>query len=110
MIDPFVSIYEIVFQLTMRMVGSAEIANDTKRLRKTLTLFETIEQSTTPTSIIFPWMPTLAFIKRTIAGGQLYYLFKGIMDDRKKTARRESDALQYLMDMGDDIKLVIQVR
>ncbi|RDL36450.1 Cytochrome P450 [Venustampulla echinocandica] len=108
MTDPFVSIYEIVFQLTMRMVGCAEIANDTARLRKTLRLFETIEQSTTPTSIIFPWMPTLALFKRTIAGGRLYRLFKGIMDDRKKTGRREDDALQYLMDMGDNIKSVIQ--
>ncbi|PQE32897.1 cytochrome P450 6A1 protein [Rutstroemia sp. NJR-2017a WRK4] len=108
MIDPFVSIYETVFQLTMRMVGSAEIANDVPRLRKTLRLFETIEQSTTPTSIIFPWMPTIAFIKRTIAGGRLYYLFKSIMDNRKRTGRREDDALQYLIDMGDDIKNVIQ--
>lgn len=107
--DPFVSIYEIVFQLTMRMVGSAEIANNTASLRKTLRLFETIEQSTTPTSIIFPWMPTLALFKRTIAGGRLYQLFKGIMDDRKKTGRREDDALQYLIDMGDNIKSVIQV-
>lgn len=110
MTDPFVSIYEIVFQLTMRMVGSAEIANDVPRLRKTLRLFETIEQSATPTSIIFPWMPTIALIRRTIAGGRLYYLFTGIMNDRKKSGRREDDALQYLIDMGDEIKHVIQVR
>jgi hypothetical protein len=110
MTDPFNSIYLVVFQLTMRMVGSAEIASDTTKLRKTLKLFETIEQSTTPTSIIFPWMPTIAFFKRTIAGGRLFQLFKGIMDDRKKTGRREDDALQYLIDMGDDIKSVIQVR
>ncbi|KAF7942921.1 uncharacterized protein EAE97_006375 [Botrytis byssoidea] len=109
MTDPFVSIYEIVFQLTIRMVDSAEIVNDTEKLRKTLKLFETIEQSTTPMSIVFPWMPTFALIKRTIAGGRLYYLFKGIMDNRKKMNHRETDALQYHIDMGDDIKLIIQV-
>ncbi|PQE04899.1 cytochrome P450 6A1 protein [Rutstroemia sp. NJR-2017a BBW] len=106
MIDPFVSIYETVFQLTMRMVGSAEIANDVPRLRKTLRLFETIEQSTTPTSIIFPWMPTIAFIKRTIAGGRLYYLFKSIMDNRKRTGRREDDALQFVINFS---KLMIDL-
>ncbi|EHL02728.1 putative Obtusifoliol 14-alpha demethylase [Glarea lozoyensis 74030] len=48
------------------------------------------------------------FFKRTIAGGRLFHLFKGLMDDRKITGRREDDALQYLIDMGDDIKSVIQ--
>ena len=93
----------------MRMVGCAEIASDSVMLKKTMGLLETIEQSSTPTSIIFPWMPTPAFFKRTVAGARLYRIVKRLMNDRKNTGRREDDALQHLMDMGDDIKFVIQV-
>ena len=110
MTDPFVSIYEIVFQLTMRMVGCDEIANDPALLKKTLHLFETIQRSSTPTTIIFPWFPSPALIKRTIAGGRLYMILKKIVDERKKSGRREDDPLQYLIDNGDDMNEIIGVR
>ena len=110
MTDPFVSIYEIVFQLTMRMVGCNEIANDPALLKKTLHLFETIQHSSTATTIIFPWFPSPALIKRTIAGGRLYMIMKKIVDERKKSEGREDDPLQYLIDSGDDINDIIGVR
>lgn len=56
--DPFDSIYKIVYQLTMRTVGCDNIANDPVLLEKSLGLFQAIETSATPASIIFPWLPT----------------------------------------------------
>ena len=109
MTDPFTSVYEIVFQLTMRMVGCTEIANDPSLLKKTLKLFETIESSTTATAIIFPSLPSPALIKRTIAGGRLYLIFKKIVDEREMSGRREDDALQHLIDIGDNVKDIIGV-
>ncbi|KAL9112667.1 MAG: hypothetical protein Q9187_007731 [Circinaria calcarea] len=107
MTDPFVSIFEIVFQLTIRTVGCNEIANDPALQKKILHLFETIQQSSTATTIIFPWFPSPALIKRTIAGGRLYMIMKKIVDERKKSGKREDDPLQYLIDNGDDINDII---
>lgn len=47
--DPFESIYRVVYQLTMRMVGCDDIAEDPELLEKTLQLYETVENSATPT-------------------------------------------------------------
>ena len=107
--DPFDSIYKIVFQLTMRTVGCNEIANDPALLAKTLSYFEIIEQSATPVVVIFPWLPTLSKLKRTYAGGRLYMLFQSIVNNRKKTGQRDEDALQFLIDQGDDVAKIIGV-
>jgi hypothetical protein len=107
--DPFDSIYKIVYQLTMRAIGATELSNDRKLLDKTLGLFETVEQSTTPTLILFPWFPSLAFFKRLIAGTRLYFVFDNIVNNRKKTGKRYDDALQYLMDQGDRVRDIITV-
>jgi hypothetical protein len=107
--DPFDSVYKIVFQLTMRTVGCNEIANDPRLLAKTLSFYETIARSVTPAEVIFPWLPTPAKLKRTYAGGALYMMFQGIVNERKKTGRREEDALQFMIDHGDDVTMIIHV-
>ena len=40
----------------------------------------------------------------------LYLLVKGIIDDRAKTGRREKDAMQVLIDEGDGVNDIVQVR
>jgi cytochrome P450 len=107
--DPFDSVYKIVFQLTMRTVGCNEIADDPSLLATTLAFFETIEQTGTPTGVIFPWLPTLAKLKRNYAGAKLYFLFQRIVNERKKTGKRENDALQFMIDKGDNIQKIIAV-
>jgi len=107
--DPFDDIYRVVYALTMRTVGTAEIVRSPDLMEKTLGWFETL-QNASAVQIIFPWLPTYGDLSRMVAGGRLYYLLKGFVDDRKKTGRREDDALQYLIDTGDDdIKKVISV-
>jgi hypothetical protein len=107
--NPFDSVYKIVLQLTIRMAGCNEIANDPRLQAKTLSFFKTIEQSTSPAGIIFPWLPTPAKLKRTYAGGALYMMFQGIVNEREKTGKREEDALQFLIDNGDDVAKVTRV-
>lgn len=107
--DPFDNVYRIVFQLTMRTVGCNEIANDPDLLRKTLGIYESIEGSATMAAIIFPWLPTPARLKRTIAGIRLHMIIQRIVAQRKKTGKREDDALQYMIDQGDDVNRIISV-
>ena len=40
----------------------------------------------------------------------LYLLVKDIIDDRAKTGRREKDAMQVLIDEGDGVNDIVQVR
>lgn len=107
--DPFDSIYRVVFQLTMRTVACVEIAGDQDMLKRFLKLFETIESTATPLSIMYPWMPLPSKVRRTYAGAQLYMILKKIIDKRKQEGRREDDALQYLLDQGDDLYKIITV-
>ena len=107
--DPFDSIYRLVFQLTMRTVACVEIASDHEMLRKILDLFETIESTATPLSIMYSWLPWPSKFRRTYAGGRLYMIFKNIIDKRAQEGRREDDTLQYLIDQGDSVTKIITV-
>ena len=107
--DPFDTIYKIVFQLTMRAVGCDDIAEDPALLKKTLSLYETIDSSTTAATVIFPWLPSPALIKRTVAGARLYMILQKIAEQRRKNNVRGEDALQFLLDQGDTMDKIIAV-
>ncbi|USP78667.1 CypX Cytochrome P450 [Curvularia clavata] len=99
--NPFESLYRIVFKLTIRMVGADEIANNPQVLEETLKLFETIDNSATATSTMFPKFPSPAVLKRTYAGGRLYFLIENIIKKRGASDEKRDDALQYMLDQGD---------
>lgn len=107
--DPFDSIYKIVYQLTMRTVACREIAEDPALLERTLHLYEEVEKAATPTVVMFPSLPSPAKLKRMWSGAKLYMIFKNIVDQRRSSGIREDDALQFMMDSGDDIKSIITV-
>lgn len=107
--DPYDDMYRIVYQLTMRTVGASEIAESPEMLARTLYLFEKIEEANSPARIIFSWLPTPNYLKRTYAGGRLYMIFDKIARERKSTGKRQNDALQFLLDSGDDMVKILAV-
>ena len=108
--NPFESIYRIVYQLTMRTVGCDDIANNPELLERTLHLCETIKDSATLGTVLYPWFPSLALIKRKIAGVRFYMIIRKIVEERKRTGKRVDDPLQFLIDQEDDMTEIIQVR
>jgi sterol 14-demethylase len=72
MMNPFESIYGLVFHLTMRTVASNEIADDRASLARCLKLFEELDKSSTAVQVMYPWLPLPSKLKRLYAGGQLY--------------------------------------
>ncbi|KAL8281305.1 hypothetical protein RQP46_006339 [Phenoliferia psychrophenolica] len=106
--NPFDSIYLLVFQLTMRVVGCREISEDPVLLEQVLHLFEDVESSSTPTAILFPWFPSPAKIKRTVSATKLYLILQKILDDRKRENRTEDDPLQALIDAGDSPREILE--
>lgn len=107
--NPFNSMYQLIFKITMRTVACDDIANDPELLARCLRYFETIEESATPLSIMFPRMPLWSKAKRTHAGFQLYTIFKHIIETRSVNRSERHDALQYLIDQGDSVVDIISV-
>ncbi|KAK5111431.1 hypothetical protein LTR62_004883 [Meristemomyces frigidus] len=107
--DPFDSVYRMVFQFTMRTVACGEIADDPALLSRTLKLFEDVESAVSPLAVMYPWLPLWSKVKRTIAGGQLYVIFKRAVDSRKKSGVRCEDAIQYLLDTGANTTVILKV-
>ncbi|KAK3940840.1 cytochrome p450 6a1 [Diplogelasinospora grovesii] len=105
--DPFDDVYRIVYHLTMRTVGCTEIAESPEMLAKTLRLFEVMEESSSPTQVIFPYLWTPNYLRKMLAGGRLYYMLDAIVKGRKKTGRREEDALQFLIDSGESMVRIL---
>ncbi|KAK1573915.1 cytochrome P450 6A1 [Colletotrichum navitas] len=99
--DPFEDMYRLVFQLTVRMVGCDEVAEDPVLLLRMLRIFEGIDSAATATKIMFPWMPTVGQMRRVISGGRMYRILEGIIRERKARGVPGNDALQFLMDNGD---------
>ena len=99
--DPYDSIYQTVFQLTIRTVGCTEMADDPATVAKCLQLYEVLDSTASPWAIMYPWLPLWSKVNRYYAGAQLYMLVKRIMDRRKASGTRHEDPLQFLMDQGD---------
>ncbi|KAK3402796.1 cytochrome P450 [Sordaria brevicollis] len=106
--DPFDSVYKLVFQLTMRTLGiSSWASSSSPMLAKSLDWFETIDKSTSPIRIIFPWLPTVNHFRRMTASAKLYFAVKDEFADRVAKKRREDDAMQHLIDNGEDAMKVL---
>ena len=108
--NPYNDLYRMVYQLTMRMVGCDEIAENQELGDTTLQLFESFEKSTSPTRMVLPWLPTPGYIRRMSTGAKLYFTFDKIMKERERTSVRRNDAFQFFLDQGATVVLIIKVR
>lgn len=107
--DPFESFYEIVYQLTMRTVGADDIASDPKLLKSTLSIFDWFEKSDSFAKVIFPWLPTVNHYLRLYYGAKLAFVFRDIIERRKKTGIKGNDALQFLIDRDLSLANIVAV-
>lgn len=107
--DPFGEPYRLVYQFTMRAMGIADIAESPELLNRSLGLFEVIAQSTSPFRVVFPILPTSAYLRRVWAGLQLYRLIDTIVSQRVKGKQRRNDALQIAIDNERGMTEIIAV-
>ncbi|KAK5996005.1 Cytochrome P450 monooxygenase claM-like protein [Cladobotryum mycophilum] len=99
--DPFEKLYPIVYKMTHRTTGSHDVANNPKLVKETLDLFIKIDGSSA-IEILFPSLPTPFKLRKLWSGARMHRILSGIVADRKKTGRTEDDAMQMLMDSGDN--------
>lgn len=109
MFDPFEEMNRLVYRLTMRSVGVQEIAESPKLLEESLHLVEAIDKNSSTARIIFPWLPTLKHANRLVASIRFYFMIHRIVQNRKKTGRREEDMVQVLLDDGESTMKIVMV-
>jgi hypothetical protein len=108
-VDPFDDIFKIAFQLTIRSVGCGDIADDLQLMGKMMHWYHLVDSLTSPTAVMYPWIPTWGMFKRTLAGMRLFEIVKKIGDERLRTGKRGEDAMQIMMDQGDDMGHIVGV-
>lgn len=98
--DPFDTMYKLIFQLTHRTVGCNDIADDPKLLEKSLAMFTNID-ATGAIEVMFPWLPTLVKLRKLWGGARMHWMFQRIIKQRREKGQPGKDAMQLMMDAGD---------
>ncbi|KAL9097480.1 MAG: hypothetical protein Q9165_000376 [Trypethelium subeluteriae] len=106
-INPYDTLYDIIFQLTLRAMGCTEIAADPQKRRQLLGYYATMDRCITRSSVLFPWLPTLSLAKWYWSAFRMFSMFNRVIEDRKKQGRREDDALQYMLDCGETTERIV---
>ncbi|KAM3544536.1 hypothetical protein ARSEF1564_002519 [Beauveria bassiana] len=103
-IFPFM--YRLVYKLTHRTGGVNEIAEDEELLDSTLKQFSSMEDCSL-LQIMFTGWPLPSMLSKLWAGFKLHRVITGLMKERRRTGRNETDALQFLMNLGEtDLEIV----
>ncbi len=98
--------------MTMRNLGCDDVADDPDLLNRGLHFIRTVDVCHAPYMNMFPWyfrLFTVAFWRQIIAGSRLYILFKNVIDARVRSGRKGTDAVQFMLDQGDDKNHIIGV-
>lgn len=105
-IDPFKDIYDMVFQMTVRMASCRELASDLSALTKLQNHYWTLENSTTPGTLLFPWFPSSSKSAKEASIKAIYTMILHYINERKNSLVPSSDAIDLLLGEGisdDDI-------
>ncbi|KAJ1304156.1 hypothetical protein OPQ81_008556 [Rhizoctonia solani] len=105
--DPFEFMYSTVFQLTIRAGGAREVTDSFEKCKRLEELYWKVEQGTTATFLLIPWLPSQARQQKLSAIREIYNLFDGIIKARKREGRQEVDAVQRFIDQGDSTADII---
>ncbi|KDR80096.1 hypothetical protein GALMADRAFT_92315 [Galerina marginata CBS 339.88] len=104
--DPFENVYELIFQLTIRSLTCVEISDDPALVARLKVLYDTLDTGTTPATVLVPWLPTPAMIKKLWATKEIYDIVIKAINSRESSGISRNDTLQMLLDSADE-KLVV---
>ena len=126
--DPFESIYDVssvacmnspcidiffmqlIFQTTIRSLSCSEIADDAILVARLRKLYDTLDNGTTPATVLVPWFPTPAMIKKLFATKEIYEIVVRAINAREQSGISRNDTLQMLLDAGDEKLVIVGVR
>lgn len=72
-------------------------------------LYDQLDVGTTPASILLPWLPTPAMIRKLWATKEVYSIISKVVRERAASGKPRNDTLQMLLDSGDEHLLIVGV-
>ncbi|KAF9530197.1 cytochrome P450 [Crepidotus variabilis] len=108
-INPFKEVYELVFQMTVRMATCHELSQDQESIRKLASLFWDIERSATPTRLLLPWLPSPSKKLNKQATTDLYLLFLKYVEERRVAGADSNDPIDILIRNGDTDNAIVSL-
>ncbi|KAJ7268560.1 cytochrome P450 [Mycena rebaudengoi] len=105
--DPFQTIYELIFQTTVRSITCSEIADDGVLVARLKTLYDRLDHDTTPAIVLVPWLPTPAMMRKLWATKKIYDIVVRTINARERSGIPQNDTLQMLLDSGDEKMVVV---
>lgn len=99
----------LVYQMTTRMFGSSEIAEDCALGDYTLEIFRSIELRNSVARVLIPWLPTQAHALRMWDAFRLWRVLSRIVSERKRNGVTPTDTVQSLIDAGVSVTDIIAV-
>ncbi|KAK8117712.1 cytochrome P450 6A1 [Apiospora kogelbergensis] len=96
-INPLKSMGLLIYQLTHRMAGAHDIANDPQLLRSTWAVYAPLEDSPY-IDILFPWLPTPSKLQKIWGYTKLHLTISQIAKKRQADGKADTDMMQMLID------------
>ena len=101
-------LFQLIFQATVRCLTCTEIADDPKLVARCKQLFNQAERLS-PAMVLFPWLPSPSMVMRAWATKQIYDIIVRAMKVRKQSGIPQNDALQMLLDSGEEHFTIVGV-
>jgi hypothetical protein len=108
MFEPTVT-ERLVYQMTTRMLGSSEVAEDSAMGDYTLRIFRSIERRDSVARALIPWLPTPTHALRMWDAFRLWRVFSRIVSERNRTGVTPDDTVQSLIHAGASVTDIIAV-
>jgi sterol 14-demethylase len=86
-----------------------ELADDSQRVAQLKDLYDKLDIGTTPSTVLLPWLPTPAMLKKMWSTKKIYDIVVEAIRWRQASGITSDDTLQFLLDGGDDKLVVIGV-
>jgi hypothetical protein len=85
-------------------LSCTEISDDPVLVARLKKLYDILDVGTTPTTVLVPWLPTPAMIKKIWATKGIYEIVIKAIKDRENSGISQGDTLQMLLDTGDETR------
>lgn len=100
---------QLIFQTTVRSLSCHDLADNRDLVAQLKALYDELDSGTTPATVLLPWIPTPAMLKKLWSTKKIYDILVQAIEEREKSSVVREDTLQFLLDSGDDRLLVIGV-
>ncbi|CAK5279453.1 unnamed protein product [Mycena citricolor] len=101
-LNPFEDMYNLVFQMTVRMATCRELAEERSTVSRLLELFALHEKTSSPISLLFPWLPGRSKRTKEAATRELFDILARYVSLRRNAVEPSSDGIDLLMQAGYD--------